>query len=169
MFWLITYASLAQNKKYAVSGAIGNSFGCFGVIGISNVTVTIVGNSLIYQTKTGTNGTFHFPEIANGTYDLIANYKNYKSFFVVIVFNNNVIKNYLMNQQPAMFTTQRLHSILQFPLSNFYPISTSTLSVKTKNDEFPSIKEIVSEQNAIYFDGVRIAGRNRDLVITEKY
>ncbi|MES2380301.1 MAG: carboxypeptidase-like regulatory domain-containing protein [Bacteroidota bacterium] len=165
-FLLLATVLQAQNKTYPVSGTIISSYYCLGaVVGIADVTVTITGNSKVYQTKTDSNGNFLLPAIENGSYNLIAKYENKSIDLHFIVFNQFIAKNFLIDLKSDIRAFCISYSLEQNLLKNFYPIATSTLSVNIKTSECPSIKKLTQEKTVNYFDGVRLAGINEERII----
>lgn len=171
VFMLLTIMLKAQNKAYTVLGSVINHDYYFTNNHIP-ITVTILGNSTVYQTQTDSNGHFYFPEVENGIYNLIAMKNGVKASCILIVFNKPAVKNIFIEPAPnrAPLNILQYSAWHTFPITkrivkNFYPIATSTLSVNIKTSEHPSIKMLMQEKNVSYFYGVRLSGINEERII----
>lgn len=186
---LVIYVPIWAKGKAVISGYIKDLYLSKPINGI---TITLIGDKLIYQCLSDSNGFYQFKNIPKGQYKLILQDENYSkeyrenvqitdktSFseqsFNLIPYLTDVLSNsrshfgcgYVVYYS-EIESSNIIKLLRKVPNQNINMIAAYVRGVDSRNGETPIIRGSRPEGTAYYIDGVRIANPNTGEVVIGK-
>ncbi len=186
---LVIYVPIWAKGKAIISGYIKDLYLSKPINGI---TITLIGDKLIYQCLSDSNGFYEFTNIPKGQYKLILQNEHYskesrenvqitdKTYFSEQSFNLIPYLTDLMSESRSYFgcgyvvyyseieSSKIIKLLSKAPNQNINVIAAYARGVDSRNGETPIIRGARPEGTAYYIDGVRIANPNTGEIIIGK-